>query len=166
MSNKDLEKKLIEQQKIIDDRKKKIKEQNESAKKRWDTVSCRLPKGTKERIRAQGLKVNGLINRLVLAELDRLESIGPVTETELEETTTEQTETQQQPPEQPNKQDKTDSNVLLPIEDNVDEYERICAEYGGYEVVLHYSTQMELMEKYDFYGIKRLCDYAQSKTTK
>ena len=164
MSNKDLEKKLIEQQKIIDDRKKKIKEQNESAKKRWDTVSCRLPKGTKERIRAQGLKVNGLINRLVLAELDRLESIGP--ETEPDENTTAQTEPQPQRAEQPNSQNNNGGSVLLPIEDKESEYERICAEYGGYEIVLHYSTQMELMEKYDFDGIKRLCNYAQSKTTK
>ena len=39
-----------------------------------DRVSATLPKGTTERIKALGLSVNGLINKLVLAELERLES--------------------------------------------------------------------------------------------
>ena len=37
-------------QEIMDEHKAKVKAQNESAKERWETVSCRLPKGTKERI--------------------------------------------------------------------------------------------------------------------
>ena len=35
-------------QEIMDEHKAKVKAQNESAKERWETVSCRLPKGTKE----------------------------------------------------------------------------------------------------------------------
>ena len=56
--------------------KNRIKAQNESAKNRWETVSCRLPIGTKARITAAGETVNGLINKLVLAELARIERGG------------------------------------------------------------------------------------------
>lgn len=73
MTKSEMEILLQEQQKIIATQRKRIKNQNEKAKENWDTVSCRLPKGTKERITALGLTVNGLINELVLAELDRLE---------------------------------------------------------------------------------------------
>ena len=65
MKNTDIE--------MLEKYKKRVKAQNESAKEKWDTVSCRLPKGTKDRIKALGLTVNGLINDLVLAELERLE---------------------------------------------------------------------------------------------
>lgn len=58
---------------MLEKYKKRVKSQNEAAKKNWDTVSCRLPKGTKDRIKALGLTVNGLINDLVIAELERLE---------------------------------------------------------------------------------------------
>lgn len=75
MTKAEMEQKLKEQQEIIDSQKKRVKDQNEKAKENWDTVSCRLPKGTKDRITAQGLTVNGLINTLVLAELDRLEKV-------------------------------------------------------------------------------------------
>lgn len=61
------------QQEIMDEHKAKVKAQNESAKERWETVSCRLPKGTKERIAKKGLTVNGLINSLVLEKLAKLE---------------------------------------------------------------------------------------------
>lgn len=74
MNKKDLERKIAEQQELIDRQKRRAKNQNEKAKENWDTVSCRLPKGTKERIAKQNLTVNGLINSLVLKELDRLES--------------------------------------------------------------------------------------------
>ena len=47
---------------------------NDAAKEKWDTVSCKLPKGTKDRIKAQGLSINGYINKLVLEDLDRLEN--------------------------------------------------------------------------------------------
>ena len=55
-------------------RKERVKRQNEQAKKAWETVSCRLPIGTKKRIENQGLSINGMINKLVLAELDKLEN--------------------------------------------------------------------------------------------
>lgn len=69
-----MEKQLKEQQEIIDKQKERIKTQNEKAKENWDTVSCRLPKGTKDRIKALGLTVNGLINDVVLRELDTMEN--------------------------------------------------------------------------------------------
>ena len=65
MKNTDIE--------MLEKYKKRVKAQNEAAKKNWDTVSCRLPKGTTDRIKALGLSVNGLINKLVLAEMERLE---------------------------------------------------------------------------------------------
>lgn len=65
MKNADIE--------MLEKYKKRVKYQNEAAKKNWDTVSCRLPKGTKDRIKALGLTVNGLINDLMIAELERLE---------------------------------------------------------------------------------------------
>ena len=55
-------------------RKERVKRQNEQAKKAWETVSCRLPIGTKKRIENQGFSINGLINKLILAELDKLEN--------------------------------------------------------------------------------------------
>ncbi len=73
MTKAELEKQLNEQKKIIEKQKKRVKSQNEKAKENWDTVSCRLPKGTKERIAAQGLTVNGFINTLVLSRLKELE---------------------------------------------------------------------------------------------
>lgn len=73
MTKAEMEKQLQEQQKIIEKQKKRIKTQNEKAKEKWDTVSCRLPKGTRKRITDKGLTANGLINSLVLNELDRLE---------------------------------------------------------------------------------------------
>lgn len=73
MTKAEMEKQLKEQQEIIDKHKARIKAQNEAAKEKWDTVSCRLPHGTKDRVKALGLTVNGLINSSLLAELDRLE---------------------------------------------------------------------------------------------
>jgi hypothetical protein len=55
-------------------RRKQAKMWNENAKKKWETVSCRLPLGTKKRIENAGESINGLINRLILAELDEIES--------------------------------------------------------------------------------------------
>ena len=52
---------------------KRYKKQNEAIANKYDRVSATLPKGTKKRIDALGLSVNGLINSLVLAELERLE---------------------------------------------------------------------------------------------
>lgn len=74
MTKAEMEKQLKEQQEIINKQKERVKTQNEKAKENWDTVSCRLPKGTKDRIKALGLTVNGLINDVVLRELDTMEN--------------------------------------------------------------------------------------------
>jgi hypothetical protein len=58
-------------QEILD---KMYKRQNKYIAENYDRVSLTLPKGTKQRITTKGETVNGFINRLVLAELDRLES--------------------------------------------------------------------------------------------
>lgn len=52
---------------------KQYKRQNEFIKNAYDRISVTLPKGTKERIKAQGESVNGYINKLVLDDLERLE---------------------------------------------------------------------------------------------
>ena len=66
MKNTDIE--------MLEKYKKRVKAQNEAAKENWDTVSCRLPKGTKDRIKALGLTVNGLINDCVLKFLNTAEN--------------------------------------------------------------------------------------------
>ena len=65
MKNTDIE--------MLEKYKKRIKTQNEAAKENWDMVSCRLPKGTKNRIKALGLSVNGVINKSVLSFLESAE---------------------------------------------------------------------------------------------
>lgn len=40
-----------------------------------ESKTIRFPKGTTERIKAQGKSVNGFVNNLVIAELERLEQI-------------------------------------------------------------------------------------------
>lgn len=57
----------------------RAKRQNEAAKARWESVSCRLPLGTKDRIQALGYTVNGFLNFAVLAELEKLEAEAPQT---------------------------------------------------------------------------------------
>lgn len=64
MAGKEAQKRIVKQ----------YKRQNEYIKGNYDRVSATLPKGTTERIKALGLSVNGLINSLVLAELERLEN--------------------------------------------------------------------------------------------
>ena len=59
---------------IAEKARERARKQNEAAKNNWDCITCRLPKGTKERIQAQGLTINGFVNQLVLAELERLET--------------------------------------------------------------------------------------------
>lgn len=44
---------------------KQYKRQNEYIKNSYDRISVTLPKGTKDRIKAAGYSVNGLINELV-----------------------------------------------------------------------------------------------------
>lgn len=51
----------------------RYKKQNDKIKESYDRISVTLPKGTKERIKALGLTVNGYINSLVLADLEKIE---------------------------------------------------------------------------------------------
>lgn len=51
----------------------RYKRQNKAIGEKYDRVSATLPKGTVKRIQALNLTVNGLINDLVIAELERLE---------------------------------------------------------------------------------------------
>lgn len=55
---------------------KQYKRQNEHIRENYDRVSVTLPKGTKVRINNTGESINKMINRLVLAELDRLEQMA------------------------------------------------------------------------------------------
>ena len=64
---------------IIKKYRERIKKQNERIKQDYDRINAILPKGTKERIQAQGQTINSFINYAVLAELDRLENIKQVT---------------------------------------------------------------------------------------
>lgn len=59
----------------LERQKKQFKRQNEYIKNSFDRVSVTLPKGCKDRIKAAtgGESVNGFINRLVAAELERIE---------------------------------------------------------------------------------------------
>ena len=52
--------------KAIETLQKRYKKQNDYIKNSYDRVSITLPKGTKDRIKANGYSINGLINELVL----------------------------------------------------------------------------------------------------
>lgn len=64
----------MDEKKMIENYKSRVKRQNEKAKENYDRISVMLPKGTKDRIQAQGLTINGFVNQLVLEKLDELES--------------------------------------------------------------------------------------------
>lgn len=64
----------MDDMKALENYKRRVKTQNERIKESYDRISVTLPKGTKERIQAQGLTINGFVNELVLAELERLEA--------------------------------------------------------------------------------------------
>lgn len=64
----------MDEKKMIENYKSRVKRQNEKAKENYDRISVMLPKGTKDRIQAQGLTVNGFVNQLVLEKLDELEN--------------------------------------------------------------------------------------------
>lgn len=49
---------------------KQYKRQNEFIRESRDRITIVFPKGTKDRIRAHGESINGLVNRLVLGWLD------------------------------------------------------------------------------------------------
>lgn len=63
----------MDEKKMIENYKSRVKRQNEKAKENYDRISVMLPKGTKDRIQAQGLTINGFVNQLVLENLDELE---------------------------------------------------------------------------------------------
>lgn len=52
------------------------KRQNAHISEHYDRISVTIPKGTKERITAQGESINGFVNRLIAAELESLEGSG------------------------------------------------------------------------------------------
>ena len=119
MKNTDIE--------MLEKYKKRVKAQNEAAKENWDIVSCRLPKGTKKRIKALGLSVNGVINKSVLSfleymeeerkeELERLETPTEHDETHqielLEEQTEETTQEEQNPEDVVNNDSKANPTTL------------------------------------------------------
>lgn len=64
----------MDEKKMIENYKSRVKRQNEKAKENYDRISVMLPKGTKDRIQAQGLTINGFVNQLVLEKLDELEN--------------------------------------------------------------------------------------------
>lgn len=64
----------MDEKKMIENYKSRVKRQNEKAKENYDRISVTLPKGTKDRIQAQGLTINGFVNQLVLEKLDELEN--------------------------------------------------------------------------------------------
>ena len=64
----------MDEKKMIENYKSRVKRQNEKAKENYDRISVMLPKGTKDRIQAQGLTINGFASQLVLDKLDELEN--------------------------------------------------------------------------------------------
>lgn len=64
----------MDEKKIIENYKKRIQKQNDRIRENYDRISVTLPKGTKDRIQAQGLTINGFVNQLVLDKLDELEN--------------------------------------------------------------------------------------------
>jgi hypothetical protein len=64
----------MDEKKIIENYKKRIQKQNDRIRESYDRISVTLPKGTKDRIQAQGLTINGFVNQLVLEKLDELEN--------------------------------------------------------------------------------------------
>lgn len=64
----------MDEKKMIENYKSRVKRQNEKAKENYDRISVMLPKGTKDRIQAQGLTINGFVNQLVLDKLAELEN--------------------------------------------------------------------------------------------
>lgn len=121
---------------MLEKYKKRIKAQNEAAKENWDIVSCRLPKGTKKRIKALGLSVNGVINKSVLSflecmeeerkeELEHLETPAEHEETNqiepLEEQTEETTKEEQNQEEVSNNDSKANPMTLDDVQALIDQ---------------------------------------------
>lgn len=70
MSEHEIDEREMKKLKKLNERYNK---QNKAIREKYDRVSATLPKGTTDRIKELGLTVNGLINDLVLSELERLE---------------------------------------------------------------------------------------------
>ena len=98
---------------MLEKYKARVKAQNEAAKKNWDTVSCRLPKGTKDRIKALGLTVNGVINNGVLMYLDSYENEHLYAEEPEQPTEPDQSEPEDEPPAETLCEDNTDHLLEL-----------------------------------------------------
>ena len=45
--------------------KERIRKQNMEAKKKWASITCRIPIGSKEEIVKRGETINGLVNKLI-----------------------------------------------------------------------------------------------------
>lgn len=65
--DKELEKRAL---KALEKQTAQYKRQNEYIKNNYERQTVTLPKGTKDKIRAKGETVNGLINRLLKEYLD------------------------------------------------------------------------------------------------
>ena len=63
----------IDEQKAVERARKQFARQNKFISENYDRQSVTFKKGTKDRIKATGESVNSFINRLVMAELDRIE---------------------------------------------------------------------------------------------
>ena len=50
----------MDEKKIIENYKKRIQKQNDRIRESYDRISVTLPKGTKDRIQAQGLQLTAL----------------------------------------------------------------------------------------------------------
>ncbi len=61
------------EQELLETYRKRIRKQNEHTKEKYDKITATLPKGTIERIRAQGLTISEVVNKSVLEYLERLE---------------------------------------------------------------------------------------------
>lgn len=70
----ELQEKAADYEKLIEKQKARNKQSNDIIKNNYDRVSVILPKGTKERVKAAGESVNGLVNRLVLEFLETIEN--------------------------------------------------------------------------------------------
>lgn len=65
--DKELEKRAL---KALEKQTAQYKRQNAYIKENYERQSVTLPKGTKEKIKARGETVNGLVNRLIKEYLD------------------------------------------------------------------------------------------------
>lgn len=60
---------------LLENYKRRIKEQNEAIKKNYDKITATLPKGTVKRIKALGMSINKVVNDSVLTFLEHAEKL-------------------------------------------------------------------------------------------